>query len=162
MIMVIMVHYQQSFGICRWFRYFQMGVPVFFVCSGFGIMCLINKKYSGSVKGKEKLLSFYYSRFKALAPGWYLAILVIFLTDTVLICSGRSVYTLASSREPFAIVINMAFLHGLVPSCNNTVVPGGWYIGTTAILYFLTPFILDFLQRFNNRWFFLLSASWRE
>lgn len=67
MIMVILVHYEQSFNMCEWFYYLKMGCPIFFVCSGFGVMSLIKRKYSLLLENTNELHLFYYSRFKALA-----------------------------------------------------------------------------------------------
>ena len=159
MIMIIMVHYEQNFDLCKWFHYFRMGCPMFFVCSGFGIMCLISRKFSGVIKSKVSLRSFYFSRFKALAPGWYLVIIFSFIVDTTMIYFTGSTLSFGTNREPLAILLNVLFLHGFFPFCNNSVMPGGWYIGTTAVLYAITPLVLILMSKIKNkRIYFVLSS----
>lgn len=158
-IMVILVHFEQNFLMCRWFRYFRMGCPILFVCSGFGIMMLISKRYPSLSESRTALKDFYLSRFKALAPGWYLAIIAVFLANSVAIMLLGSFLPFGQNREPLAILINVLFLHGLVPFGNNDVMVGGWYIGTTAILYFITPLIVFFLNTCKNRNLFFSVSS---
>lgn len=50
-------------------------------------------------------------------------------------------------------------MNGLFPFCNNNVMPGGWYIGTTVILYVLTPLIFNPLKRAKSRKKFLFISS---
>lgn len=159
MIMVIMVHFEQSFGLCKWFRYFQMGCPIFFVCSGFGIMMLINRRYPSLSENKKAMKSFYLSRIKSLAPGWYLAIIIVFSVNTVMIALTGHTMLFGTNRKPSAIILNLLFLHGFFPFCNNTVTAGGWYIGTTAILYCITPFIVYYLNKFQKREIFFVVSS---
>ncbi|MCQ2440664.1 MAG: acyltransferase, partial [Clostridia bacterium] len=159
MIMVILVHYQQNFEICKWFTFFRMGCPIFFVASGFGIMCLINKKYSGYLS-KKNIGNFYFSRLKALAPGWYVAFIIIFAVNTITLFAFGSTLTFGSNRGAVSIIANLLFLQGLIPFCNNNVMPGGWYIGATAIFYALTPLILLAMRKFTNKrkLFFIVSS----
>ena len=159
MIMVILVHYEQSFGLCSWFAYLQMGCPIFFVASGFNIMCLIHRQFGGCLN-RQNIGAFYYSRYKALAPAWYLAFLIIFTANTIMLAMFGKPLSFGKNRGLLSIVCNLLFLHGFLPFCNNNVMPGGWYIGTTAILYMLTPFILTAIRKFSNRRrFFLISSA---
>lgn len=158
MIMVILVHYEQSFGLCHWFWYLQMGCAIFFLCSGFSIMSLINKKFNGVID-KTNIKAFYFSRIKALAPGWYFAIAIIFVINTVLIGISKNPLPFGTNRDVISIICNLLFLNGFLPFCNNNVVPGGWYIGTTVILYMLTPFILWLLKKTRHRGLFFVISS---
>lgn len=159
MIMVILVHYEQSFRLCNWFAYFQMGCPIFFVASGFNIMCLIHRRFGGHLN-RQNIRAFYDSRYKALAPAWYLAFLIIFTINTILLVMFGTSLSFAKNRDLLSIVCNLFFLHGFLPFCNNNVMPGGWYIGTTAILYLLTPLILTSVQKCRSRrHFFLISSA---
>ena len=160
MIMVILVHYglQYRIGIAKVFQYFQMGCPMFFVASGFGIMCLINKRYKGELN-KENIGQFYFSRFKALAPGWYIAFVFIFLVNTILLYFTGKTLSFGTNRGLLSIICNLLFLNGLLPFCNNNVMPGGWYIGTTVILYVLTPLIQKGLIRTRNKRIFFVISS---
>ena len=160
MIMVILVHYGQNYtlGVSKAFQYLQMGCPVFFVASGFGIMCLVNKKYDGTLNSGN-IKQFFLSRLKALVPGWYVAFIIIFLVNTVLLLITGKTLSFGSNREPFSIICNLLFINGLLPFCNNNVMPGGWYIGTTVILYAITPLILKGLTEIHNRRLFFILSS---
>lgn len=160
MIMVILVHYGQNyfFNFAKAFEYLQMGCQLFFVASGFGIMCLINSKYDGLLN-KNNVKSFYYSRIKALAPGWYVAFAIIFLVNTFLLYFKGEMLSFGTNRNWISIVCNLLFLNGLLPFCCNNVMPGGWYIGTTAVFYALTPIILYALNRESNKKRFFIISS---
>lgn len=107
MIMVILVHYAQNYqiGIAKAFKYLQMGCPVFFVASGFGIMCLINSKFGGALNRKN-IAGFYYSRFKALAPGWYITIILLFIVNSIVIFLSGSTLELGTNRGILSIICN--------------------------------------------------------
>ena len=152
MIMVILVHYGQNYsiGIAKVCWYLQMGCPMFFVASGFGIMCLVNNRYKGALTTKN-IGQFYFSRFKSLAPGWYIAFIGIFLVNTILLYLTGKTLSFGTNRGVLSILCNLIFLNGLLPFCNNNVMLGGWYIGTTVILYLLTPLILLGLSRARNK-----------
>lgn len=160
MIMIILVHYGQNYQlkICEGMKYLQMGCPVFFVASGFGIMCLINKKFNGVIN-IENAKRFYITRFMAFAPGWYIAFIIIFLANTIAIHLIGKPFSFGVNRNAISIICNLLFIHGLLPFCNNDVMPGGWYIGTTIILYFLTPFFLKCMYKVNNRRRFFVSST---
>ena len=160
MIMVILVHYGQNYNIeiAKVCRYLQMGCPMFFVASGFGIRCLVNNRFKG-VLNTENIGRFYYSRFRSLAPGWYIALFVVFLVNTILLFFTGRTLSFGSNRDWISIICNILFLNGLLPFCNNNVMPGGWYIGTTVILYILTPLILKGLSYAKSkRCFFIISS----
>jgi peptidoglycan/LPS O-acetylase OafA/YrhL len=48
-------------------------------------------------------------------------------------------------------LFNILFIHGLVPSANNGIVPGGWSIGTEMLFYLVFPLIFIFYNRIGNR-----------
>ena len=160
MIMVILCHYGQCFNlpVAHALQYCRMGCPVFFVASGFGIMCLINKRYNGELN-ITNIRSFYLSRFKALAPGWYIGILIIYLANTATILLAGRTLNFGTNRGILSIICNALFLQGLLPFCNNNVMPGGWYIGTIVILYLLTPIILKAMRLFSSRKIFFIISS---
>ncbi len=67
--------------------------------------------------------------------------------------------TFGTNRGALSIICNLLFLNGLLPFCNNSVMPGGWYIGTTAILYAITPVVLKLINKENKlKVFFLVSS----
>ena len=84
MIMVILVHYNQSFvhGV-RFFMFGQMGCQIFFVLSGFGVAASFAKKTRESAEPFVAAKQFYYARFKALAPGYWLMIFVFWALNLI-------------------------------------------------------------------------------
>ena len=152
MIMVILVHYGQNYNLffVKALNYLRMGCPAFFVASGFGIMCLVSNKFGGQLK-KNNIGSFYFSRFKALAPGWYITFIIVFFINSLLLYFVGKTLTFGTNRGFLSIVCNLLFLNGVLPFCNNNVMPGGWYIGTTAVLYLLTPLILYSFSKTKNK-----------
>lgn len=161
MIMIILVHYGQNFltDTARLLDFLQMGCPIFFVASGFGITCLINNKYDGRLN-VENTRSFYLSRYKALAPGWYTAIAIVFIVNSLMLCFNGTMLQFGADRRPLSIICNLLFIHGVLPFCFNSVMVGGWYIGTTAILYAITPVVHMMISKARNRRvFFVISSS---
>lgn len=160
MVMVILVHYNQSFqNNISFFRFFQMGCQVFFVLSGFSIAMSFSKRLSGK-KYVMASKSFYLSRFSSIAPPYYVMIVVVYLVNTLAIYLTGKTLSFGSNRNPIAILCNVLLIHGLVPSANNTVMPGGWYIGTTVLLYLVTPLLYFFFEKWkkNKKMFCILSS----
>lgn len=158
--MVILLHYSLNyeFNAVYLFWFLEAGCPIFFVASGFGIMCLINGKFEGRID-RSNISGFYLSRYKALAPAWYTAILIVFAANTILIQATGTTLPFGTNRSLLSIICNFLFLNGLLPFCNNDVMLGGWYIGTTAILYALTPAIHRMISRAKNRYVFAAVSS---
>lgn len=159
MIMVILVHYEQMFRISKLFYCFGQGCAIFFVASGFGIASLINKKYNGALN-KDNISKFFISRINALYPGWLIAFILVFTANTLALYFLKMPLNFGKNRGIVSIICNLLFLNGLLPFCNNNVMPGGWYIGTTALLYAVTPLIFKSLNKAKNKVvFFLLSST---
>ena len=139
--MVILVHSIQrisnlssAFDV---FKFGQMGCQIFFVVSGYSIAQSWSK-YRNKQKG---IKLFYVKRFLSIAPGYYLTIFIIHTLNIILSISIGESIGHSTNSEPISILCNLFFLHGFLPFCNNNVVPGGWYIGTTAIFYIFFPII---------------------
>ena len=56
----------------------------------------------------------------------------------------------ADNSNPLAVLLNVLFLHGLFPFCNNNVMAGGWYVGTIMLLYYIAPFIYRRLRHIKH------------
>ncbi len=150
MLMVIMVHYNQGFtSNITLLKFFQTGCQMLFVVSGFGIARSFSNKHSGTYPKAGK--AFYISRLKAIAPAYYIMMAVIFSVNTLLIHLTGDALNFGSNRSPVAIICNILFLNGLFPFCNNNVMPGGWYIGTTMLLYLITPLLYFLFEKFNRQ-----------
>lgn len=147
MFMVILCHYNQKFTCSiRLFEFFQMGCQIFFVMSGFGVSFSLSKRI-GKRLGLSELMPFYKSRYKRIAPAYYFMIIVVFLVNSILLGLKIRPMAFGSNRSLFGIACNVLFIHGLVPSANNNVIPGGWYIGTLMLLYLIAPFLYSFFQK---------------
>ena len=147
MLMVILHHYNQKFT-CNisLFHFFQMGCQIFFVMSGFGVSFSLSKKFDKHFEFSE-LMPFYQSRYRRIAPSYYFMIVVVFLVNSILLGLKIRPMAFGSNRSLFGIACNVLFIHGLVPSANNNVIPGGWYIGTLMLLYLIAPFLYSFFRK---------------
>lgn len=120
--------------------YGQTGCQLFFLVSGFLIANSITNKesfsYSQYLKGK----------YINIAPAYIIMILFYMLLNLVLVNLFGVTVPFKNNNNVGAIIINMLLLNGLFPFCNNNVMIGGWYIGTTFILYLLSPFIINLLK----------------
>lgn len=142
---IILTHYSQCFSIGylnNFLSFGQMGCQVFFVLSSF-CLCLSQESnsYPYSKYVRKRLFSFYIP--------WLLAILIFVLIHlTSLFVFKRTL--IATSINPTYIVCNVFLVHGLVPKAINSVVLGGWYIGTLVILYLIHPLLFKI---YKNRFY---------
>lgn len=125
-------------------KYSQMGVQLFFVASAY-TLCLTFIRRKGEPK---PLISFFMRRFFRIAPLYYVAIVLYFVVYILItqLRSGRG----DLSDHPYTIVnifSNLVFIHGFVPSANNSIVPGGWSIGTEMAFYLCFPILFAVFTR---------------
>lgn len=146
-IMVILVHSTQRFAnlsnVFQIFNVGQFGCQIFFVLSGY-----LSMKSCEQDKNR-----FYRKKFCAIAPGYYLLILITVILDALVRLVTNGEHDLGKNTSGIAILCNVLFLNGILPFCYNNVVGGGWYIGTISIMYFFTPYIYNFLQIINKKHF---------
>ncbi|UDQ54979.1 acyltransferase [Chryseobacterium indologenes] len=138
-LMVIVVHTSQLFNFSSAFEtqifdYGKMGVQLFFIASAY-TLCL-----SSHYKEKEQnhISKFYIRRYFRIFPIYYLGIIGYYLLN-LFINNNVDNYSVKN------VLSNILFIHGLVPTANNTIVPGGWSIGTEMLFYLIFPFIFKFL-----------------
>ena len=119
----------------------QFGVQLFFVASAL-TLCL---SYEQRLDEKHRLVAFLLRRWFRIAPLYLIGILLYFLVSAYreiylgLFCDFYRDYTLLN------ILSNVLLLHGLIPSANNNVVPGGWSIGTEVLFYLMFPLLFWWL-----------------
>ncbi len=152
MIMVILVHFNQSFlSNVKFFEYGQMGCQIFFVVSGFGVACSFASRLRKTNSVLESTKSFYLTRLKFIVPAYYFMMIVVYIANTISLGVSSKALTFGYNRNPVSILCNALLIHGLVPSANNNVMPGGWYIGTAMIFYLLTPLLFSLFSKSKNK-----------
>jgi len=140
---VFSVHFSQMFphmnGIIHSvFMYGQSGCQLFLLITGYFIADSVKKDgFSYPTFIRKKIFS--------VAPGYIVAIALYFLLNSVLVRldiqpAFEGVYNIRS------ILVNAFLLNGFVPQYNNNVVPGGWYVGTLVIAFFVLPPLYKFFK----------------
>ncbi|MCT2407873.1 acyltransferase [Chryseobacterium antibioticum] len=137
-LMVISVHISQIYHFKSdtmklFFDYGQMGVQLFFIASAF-TLCI---SHDSRKTENHATTNFYIRRFFRIFPIYYLGIILYYFLN--------SYFKDSNSYTPKNILANIVFLHGLIPSANNSIVPGGWSIGTEMLFYTVFPFLHKFL-----------------
>lgn len=131
--------------------YGQMGCQLFFLLSGF-TLCL------SYFKKRPTVLSFYKQRFISIAPGYWMMIIVFFFLNYLLVDILNVGTPINTKRDFFNVLINFLLLNGIFPSANNSVVPGGWFIGTIVILYLLFPLLTKYLTNVKRSYKYILLS----
>lgn len=142
-LMVIVVHTSQLFNfnsklITGVLDYGKMGVQLFFIASAY-TLCL---SYSDRNDEIKPVLKFYFRRYFRIFPIYYLGIGIYFILNYLF--KDTSAYTLKN------IFANIFFIHGFIPSANNSIVPGGWSIGVEMIFYLFFPFLFNYIKQGNS------------
>lgn len=140
-LMVILVHTAQSVpDLPKWFfkitKAGQLGVQLFFVVSAITLCISMEQRWNE----KYRTIKYLLRRFFRIAPLYYTGILFYFLFSALVNSSPVNL-----NRESFInILANFFFLHGFYPPANNSVVPGGWSIGTEMAFYLCFPILFTF------------------
>lgn len=123
--------------------YGKMGVQLFFFLSAY-TLCL-------SMSGRNDGVSaFYIRRYFRIAPIYYTGIFIYYFVF-LYARSHPSPLPLFGSYNRGNVICNILLLHGLVPAANNTVVPGGWSIGTEILFYLLFPFLFNLYRTVTSK-----------
>lgn len=147
-LMVLLVHSSIYFHglnpvVYQMTRVGRWGCQAFFVFSGFTLAL------SWKSKKDPKYLSFLKRRAERIVPYWYFAIIFYQVYARIVEFWGGDLFTKIET-SPGGILAALFLVNGLSPSTFNSVVPGGWYIGTQWILYLMFPLfirIFDFCER---------------
>ena len=131
---------EQLVRVGRW------GCQLFFVISGFQLMMSWDKK-------ETKLGEFYLKRYVRIAPSYYLAIIFYGLLNiAVLYIFGAEKYCFTIKKDWVSLLMNVLLLHSFDPNSYNSVVPGGWYIGTQWVLYLCFPLFASLYKYICGKW----------
>jgi peptidoglycan/LPS O-acetylase OafA/YrhL len=113
----------------------QYGVQLFFIVSALTIGLTYERQVQGGSGIARASIAWLVKRLMRIAPLYYYGIglyLVVFAGMRIL-----------GSAQPIAgpgdILANLLFLHGWIPSAQNTVVPGGWSIAVEMTFYLVAP-----------------------
>ncbi len=112
----------------------QYGVQLFFVASAL-TLCMAWER--DSRRG-----AFWARRLFRIAPMYYIGILLYWIWF-----SARGE---ADAYTAVNLGANAAFVHAFVPSAHNSIVPGGWSIGTEVAFYAIFPFVVGPLLRLGR------------
>ena len=160
-LMVIMVHNRHFImkdmsGLRPLINYGQMGCQLFFFVSGMALCYSwehLASRYQislGTLTLKQRAScsgQFILRRYLRLAPGFILILCVNYLLNIIFMDVLDHSPGFIINRKPAAIITNLLFLHGFFPDYINNVFPGGWYIGTTFILYALFPLLMFLFEK---------------
>lgn len=140
-IMVFLVHYSQMFSHMNYYlhsllKYGQTGCQLFLVVSGY-LMAHFHEQCK-----IDNYFSYFLKRYISLFSGYIFAVVLYCLISEVIGLIGVNA-PFMSDLHVAGILINVLLLNGIVPFCNNTVVPGGWYVGTIIVAYALLPHLLN-------------------
>lgn len=129
----------------KWTAWGANGVKLLFVIAGF----LTARSY---INSNAEIRSFWKKRFWRLAPLYWCAILfwlIIYIFD-----EARMITFFMEDYDVIAVLLNVFLLQGLFVHGNNTVVPGGWYVGAISLFYLLAPFMIKGVCRLwrRSRW----------
>lgn len=116
----------------------QYGVQLFFAASAL-TLCMAWDRDS-------RLGAFWVRRLFRIVPMYYVGILLYW--------GWFSMRGEAELYTPGNLVSNAALVHGLILDAHNSVVPGGWSIGTEVLFYCVFPFVVGPLLRLGR------SADW--
>ncbi|RYD83579.1 MAG: acyltransferase [Verrucomicrobiaceae bacterium] len=126
--------------------YGQMGVQLFFIASAF-TLCLSSDR-SGCQE--KKTIKYIIRRYFRIAPMYYFGIGLYFLVSLLQRSNKPTLGWLDENYNFINILSNLFLVHGFVPSANNSIVPGGWSIGTEFAFYLIFPFLYPILKKIMN------------
>ncbi len=145
-IMVFLVHFGQRFGNPLLMQFGQMGCQMFIFISGY--TC------SFSLHRSKSKFDFYRKRFLSIVFEFYTVLIFIVIANIICHFVFNRSFIGIGNTGIISVLCNVFLVHGVMPFCNNSVFPGGWFIGTIFILYYLHPFI-DRLFQITRKHFFV-------
>ena len=113
----------------------EIGVTMFFVISGFGIYSLLDSEHPRYSTYKE----FVYSRWRKLAPQYYICIFVL------LVLTENAIYI--DPKYIMQYISHLFFLHSLTPQWSGAINGVLWTMGVLMQFYVLSFFIFKLQKR---------------
>jgi len=137
------VNVPDSLGFIK--THFGLGVPLFFVVSGFSLAY----GYWGRLSSESQLRTYFLRRFARIAPLFY-AVLVfqffnVWIEDGVIF-------------SPLDVALNALFAFNLVPHLVDGIVPASWTIGVEMLFYVVFPLCLMACRSLSRTLFILVLS----
>ncbi|MEO7213495.1 acyltransferase [Mucilaginibacter sp.] len=123
----------------------QIGVQLFFFLSAYTLCRSMNVR-----REQSYIRNFYIRRLFRIAPLYYTGIVLYFLLAHIPALNLGGPLSKAEVYTPGNILLNVSFLHSFVPGAYNSIVPGGWSIGTEMLFYLMFPAIFLLYSKINN------------
>ena len=157
-LLVILVHTSQgiggiSFPLGFLFRYGQMGVQLFFVISAYTLCLSMDRRQ----EERFAIAGFFIRRFFRIAPLYYLGI-IFYLLWYGIEMTDSGVLALSKSYSLPNILANLFFIHSFHSETINSVVPGGWSVGTEMAFYACFPLLYWITSKLQEKRFALLLS----
>ena len=151
-LMVILVHTSLSLPkLPPWAKemasYGQLGVQLFFVISAF-TLCLSSERRQEESHATSNYLI---RRFFRIAPLYYFGILWYFFYLSLQRSLKKGAFRIADGYTLPNMLANFSLLHGFYPPANNSIVPGGWSIGTEVAFYVCFPLLFLVFGKLSQR-----------
>lgn len=150
-LMVILVHTAQmtprmSYRMLEIATLGQLGVQLFFVVSAITLGLSADHRIGEQNRYKKFIIR----RFFRIAPLYYMGIIWYFVFRSTMLFIETGSLQPASSYTLPNILANFFFIHGFYPPANNTIVPGGWSIGTEMAFYLCFPMLFILFQKMKG------------
>ena len=155
-LLVILVHvYQSQIGIRGMFglvlNFGIVGVQLFFLLSAYTLCLSMSFRKDNSTTS-----DFYIRRYFRIAPLYYAGILIYYMMSNIPALNLNGPLSNHENYTLINILSNLFFIHGMVPEANNTIVPGGWSIGTEMIFYLIFPALFLLYEKVKTIKFLLM------
>lgn len=119
-------------------------VQLFFMLSGFSIMCGYYDEFSNN----PQLDKFYIGRIKKLVPIFWLALLAHCIID----------HFVGTPISKYNVIGTASLMFGFMPKYQESVVMAGWALGIEIIFYLVFPAFFVFNKNKKRSWVFLLFS----
>lgn len=132
-------------------RFGQMGVQLFFVASAYTLCLSWQQRRTDE---PQPVLRFMLRRLFRIAPLYWFGI--------ALFAGLHWLQPGSTTAEPYIagnVLANAAFVHGFMPAAQNSIVPGGWSIGTEMAFYAAFPLLMAVFALRPGLWAPLTAAA---
>ncbi len=115
----------------------QYGVQLFYVVSALTIGLTYERQLQRDGDPLVASAAWLVRRYLRIAPLYYYGIALYLMVFAAMRAMGSQL----APNAPWDVIANILFVHGWVPSAQNTVVPGGWSIAVEMCFYLVAPVI---------------------